>query len=365
MVLIQQVPAPTFAEADRAQLVEDEMRVLGLADVMQDDMHNVFGRLPATTEPTGRPVVISAHLDTVFPAETDLTLTRSERYFCGPGVGDNSTGVAGLLSVAETILNHGLIRRSDIWFVANVGEEGLGDLRGMRAVADRFGSDARYVVVEGGLFGQLSYQAIGVKRFKIEARAPGGHSWGNYGATSAIHMLAHLIAAFDSLTVPTVPKTTYNVGLIEGGTSINTIAQHAALWLDLRSEDTRTLSDLVAQVENLVELHNKRHLVHATGASLTMTQVGNRPAGRAKRNSALVGWARDALWHVGHSDVRTIASSTDANVPLSRGYEAVCLGLTESANSHRMDEYIVTDLLPAGLGQLLLVALAAANANEE
>lgn len=362
---IQQVPAPTFAEEKRSRLVEADMNALGLVDVMGDDIHNVYGRLPATTPLTGRPLVISAHLDTVFPMETDLTLTRTDRYLCGPGVGDNSTGVAGILEVARSILAHKLAHDGDIWFVANVGEEGLGDLRGMRAVVDRFGGAARYVVVEGGLFGQLSYQGIGVKRFRIEANAPGGHSWGNFGAASAIHVLAHLITDLDGLTLPVEPKTTYNVGLIEGGTSINTIAQHATLWLDLRSEDAGMLSELVAQVEHLVGIYNRQHVIDGTGVSLTVTQVGDRPPGRAKRNSPLAKWSRAALRQVGHADVRTIASSTDANVPLSRGYEAICIGLTESANSHRLDEYIVTTPLPAGLGQLLLVALAAANTNEE
>lgn len=362
---IQQVPAPTFAERERAELVEQEVAALGLVDVGRDELDNVFGRLPGTDADRVQPVVVSAHLDTVFPRETDLTLSRTDRFLCGPGVGDNSTGVAGILTIADTIRRHGLAHSGDIWIVANVGEEGLGDLRGMRAVADRFGAGARYVVVEGGLFGQLSYQAIGVKRYRVDVQAPGGHSWGNFGAASAIHALAHLVTAIDSLVVPTSPKTTYNVGLIQGGTSINTIAQQAGMWLDLRSEDPATLAELVHQVETIVDLHNRQQQMRATDVRATMEQVGDRPAGRAKRTSALVSWAKAALREVGQTDIRTIASSTDANIPLSRGYEAICLGLTESANSHRLDEYIDITHLPAGLGQLLLVVLAAANDCEE
>jgi acetylornithine deacetylase/succinyl-diaminopimelate desuccinylase-like protein len=362
---IQQVPAPTFAEAKRAKLVEREMSALGLADVSRDALQNVYGRLPGTSPAAGRPVIVSAHLDTVFPVETDLTLSRTDHYLCGPGVGDNSTGVAGILTVAHSILHRKLDHCSDIWIVANVGEEGLGDLRGMRAVVDRFGGEARYVVVEGGLFGQLSYQAIGVKRYRVDVTAPGGHSWGNFGAASAIHTLAHVATDIDGLSVPASPKTTYNVGLIEGGTSINTIAQQASMWLDLRSEDPATLDDMVGHVSGILDRHSRQHASRGTDVQIAMTQVGNRPAGHAKRNSPLVSWARAALRQVGHPDVRTIASSTDANVPLSHGYDAICLGLTESANSHRLDEYIDIDHLPAGLGQLLLVALAAANAFEE
>lgn len=362
---IQQVPAPTFAEGDRARLVEQEMSDLGLANVRRDSMNNVFGRLPATERKCGRPLVISAHLDTVFPIDTDLTLSRSGDYLCGPGVGDNSTGVAGLLTIAQAILEHKLPHHADMWFTANVCEEGLGDLKGMRAVVDRFGADARYLVVEGGLFGQLSSQAIGVKRYRIEATAPGGHSWGNFGATNAIHALAYLIVAVDGLSVPTLPKTTYNVGVIEGGTLINTVAQSATIWLDLRSEDPAALAVLVGQVNQLVDSLNKQHQLEGTGVCFTMTQVGDRPAGQGVKGSKLVSWAKAALRQVGRTDIRMIASSTDANVPLSRGYETVCLGLTESGNSHRLDEYIDTTFLPAGLGQLLLVTLAAANDCEE
>lgn len=358
---IQQVPAPTFAETKRAKLVEGDLAALGLTDVGRDELQNVFGRLPGADSARTRPVVVSAHLDTVFPMETDLTLTRTDHYLCGPGVGDNSTGVAGILTIARAIRERGLAHHSDIWIVANVGEEGLGDLRGMRAIVDRFGERARYIVVEGGLFGQLSYQAIGVKRYRVDVQAPGGHSWGNFGSVSAIHALAHLVTAIDSLTVPMAPKTTYNVGLIQGGTSINSIAQQASIWLDLRSEDPATLLELVGQVETIVDLHNRQQQMRATDVRVTMTQVGDRPAGRAKRNNALVTWSKAALRHVGQSDIRTIASSTDANIPLSRGYEAVCLGLTESANSHRLDEYISISHLPAGLSQLLLVVLAAAS----
>lgn len=362
---IQQVPAPTFAEAQRAKLVERELASFGLADVDRDELENVFGCLPGATPSHVRPTVVSAHLDTVFPIETDLSLTRTDHYLCGPGVGDNSTGVAGILTIARTIRERELDHGGDIWIVANVGEEGLGDLRGMRAVVDRFGPQARYVVVEGGLFGQLSHQAIGVKRYRIDVRAPGGHSWGNFGAGSAIHALAHLITAIDSLTVPLAPKTTYNVGLIQGGTSINTIAQQASMWLDLRSEDPATLLELVSQVEAIIDLHNRQQQMRASDVQITTTRVGDRPAGRARRNSALVSWSKAALRQVGHSDIRTIASSTDANIPLSRGHDAVCIGLTESANSHRLDEYIDISHLPAGLGQLLLVVLAAANDRED
>ena len=359
IVAIQQIPAPTFDEERRARYVEERFQSLGLIDVSRDALNNVYGRAPGN-DPARRPLVISAHLDTVFPAGTDLTTRREGALYYGPGIGDNSAGVAGLLVVAGALREFGLAHAADIHFVANVGEEGLGDLRGMRAVVDRFGGAATYVVVEGGLYGQLTHQAIGVRRYRVEVTAPGGHSWGSFGAPSAIHVLGHLIAAIDGLSVPPEPKTTYNVGIIEGGLSINTIAAAARLWLDLRSESPEALERLVEHVHAIVREMSDRYAARGDGVGIDLIEVGNRPAGNIPRRSPIVAAAEAALRAVGCADVRYIVSSTDANIPLSRGYQAVCLGLTHSTNCHRTDEYIDVTHLPAGLGQLLLVTLAAA-----
>ena len=256
-IVVQQIPAPTFAEAQRANTIEKRFKEVGLVDVAQDGLHNVYGRFLGTHPDQHNPVIISAHSDTVFPAETDLTVRQEGTLVYGPGIGDNSTGVAGLIALAESLKLHQIRPLADIWFVSNVGEEGLGDLRGMRAVVERFGANATYLIVEGGLFGQISHQAIGVQRFEITLTAGGGHSWGNFGRPSAIHELGHLIAAIDKLHVPATPKTSYNVGVIEGGTSINTIAQSAKMLLDLRSEEPQQLAELVAQVQALVAKRQK------------------------------------------------------------------------------------------------------------
>lgn len=359
IVAIQQVAAPTFAEARRSEYMAAQFRAAGVAEVERDVLHNVFARLPGR-DPNRPPLVVSAHLDTVFPAATDLSTRRDGALLYGPGIGDNSAGLAGLLVLARTLTGRALPHAADIYLVANVGEEGLGDLRGMRAVVERFGGRAVYVVVEGGLFGQLTHQAIGVRRYRIEVTAPGGHSWGGFGAASAIHVLGRLIAAIDALDVPAAPKTTYNVGIIEGGTSINTIANTARLWLDLRSEAPAELERLVERVQGLLRDANQAHEAAEDGVRVVAEQVGNRPAGAVGRDAPIVAHADAALRAVGCPDVRYIVSSTDANIPLSRGYEAVCLGLTQSGNSHRPDEYLDVTHLPDGLGQLLLVALAAA-----
>lgn len=353
---IQQIPAPTFAEADRAAFVESQMLALGLQDVRQDDLHNVYGRFPGQHRRT--PLIITAHLDTVFPLETDLRIRENGRLLSGPGIGDNSTGVAGLLLLAKSLIENQIKLTNDVWLVANVCEEGLGDLRGIRAVVEKFGQSAKYIIVEGGLFGQISHQAIGVRRFRLEVSGPGGHSWGSFGAASAIHVLGHLISAIDKLPVPVSPRTTYNVGIIEGGTSINTIAQSAALQLDLRSEEPSALQQLVDSVTDIVQQTNQ--LRRDDGIHVTMTAIGSRPPGQISRHTALVKTAVDALHYVGSQGITFMMGSTDANVPLSKGFTAVVLGLTESGNAHRLDEFIDPTRLPDGLSQLLLVTLATA-----
>ncbi|MCP4425585.1 MAG: M20/M25/M40 family metallo-hydrolase [Chloroflexi bacterium] len=359
-VAIQQIPAPTFAEAKRANYIQSQFTAAGLQDVAWDELYNVYGRFPGAS-PQHPPVILSAHSDTVFPADTDLTVRRNGRLICGPGLADNSIGVAGMLGLAQTLVEHNPPLLADIWFVANVGEEGLGDLRGMKAVVERFGRDAVYIVVEGGLFGQISHQAIGVRRFRIEIKTGGGHSWGNFGRPSAIHELAHLIAAIDRLSVPAAPKTTYNVGVIQGGTSVNSIAHSAAMQLDLRSEEPALLAGLVSAVEEIIAAAQARLAVDdRNDVLITMTEIGNRPAGSISRQAPLVVWAEESLRYVGCHQVRYVVSSTDANVPLSQGVTAVCVGLTKSGNAHRLDEYIDPINLPNGLKHLLLLTLAAA-----
>lgn len=358
-VTIQQIAAPTFAEEDRAIFIQSQFKAVGLKKVVRDDMNNVYGQIPAASEKPNSPVVISAHLDTVFPKETDLSISKIGSIIYGPGLGDNSIGLAALIHLASELLDHRLQLYNDVWFVANVCEEGLGDLRGMRAVVDRFGEGARYIVVEGGLYGQISHQAIGVKRFRIDVRTAGGHSWGDFGQPSAIHELANLITAITHIQVPTKPKSTFNIGVINGGTSINTIAQSAFLQLDLRSEGEEELDKLVMEVDSLVSDMQDNYDQNGH-VQVSMSLIGMRPPGSIPRQTNLVTLAEEALTFVGCQNITYIAGSTDANIPLSYGYQAVCIGLTESGNAHRLDEFIDTRNLKNGLWQLSLVVLAAA-----
>ena len=358
-IAIQQIPSPTNAELELADFVEDQFYKIALADVGQDSLHNTFARIAG--DASERPVVISAHTDTVFPAGTDLTVRFENKkhpdqgLIYGPGLADNALGVAGLVVLAKTLKKYELITRSDVWFVANVGEEGLGDLKGMRAIVDRFGDQATYVVVEGGSYGHIFYEAIGVKRYEISVQTKGGHSWGDYGSPNAIHLLSRLISALDDLDLSPDPKTTLNVGVIEGGTTVNTIAARASCQLDLRSTMPGALAQLVKEVARLVT-----DAIDGHDVDVTMTQIGDRPAGIVAPETNLVRWAADALGYVGNNHVSYLAGSTDANIPISRGLPAVCIGLANSGNTHRTDEFIDPTHLAQGLGQLLLLTLAAA-----
>lgn len=357
-IAIQQIPSPTFEEGRRADYIESLYRNNGLSDVRKDDIHNVFGRIAGSDSQS--PVVVSAHLDTVFSQSTDLAVSYegdeedSHRIY-GPGLADNALGVAGLITLARALAMYDFPTSSDIWLAANVCEEGLGNLRGMREVVDSFGEAKAYLVVEGGSFGHVFHEAVGVRRYLIEAKTPGGHSWGDFGTPNAIHELSRIIASISNLSVPGEPKTTFNVGVIEGGTVINAIASAAKCQLDIRSADKEALDDLTAKVKGLVSTANAQSSV-----SVEMKQIGERPSGRLPRQTPVVAMAAEALRQVGCDDVDFMGGSTDASVPISLGLPAVCIGLAKSGNTHRLDEFVDITHLHQGLGQLLLLTLAAA-----
>src|SRR6476469_3504028 len=250
-IAIQQIPAPTFDEARRSAEVAERMRALGLADVRIDAVGNVYGRRAGRAGGPG--LLIAAHLDTVFPAGTDLAVRRAGARIYGPGLGDNSMGVAALLHLAQALGQADVANAGDIWFVANVGEEGLGDLRGMRAAVDQLGDhiDAA-IALEGCDADRIIHAGLGVRRYQISAAAAGGHSWSDFGSPSAIHALVRLAAQFTQLQVPKEPRSSFNIGVIEGGSSVNTIAERASLLLDLRSTTPTGLGTLIRQVEQIV-----------------------------------------------------------------------------------------------------------------
>jgi acetylornithine deacetylase/succinyl-diaminopimelate desuccinylase-like protein len=353
---IQQIPAPTFHEQARAAFVREQFAALGLADVEIDDLGNVYGRRPGGSASFGsaqdkRPVLVTAHTDTVFPADTPLTLTRAPGRISGPGIGDNSLGVAGLCGLVWALEGEAL--PGDLLLAANVGEEGLGDLRGMRRVVERFGAQAQAIIVlEGMALGHIYHAGIGVRRYRFTARAEGGHSWLHFGRPSAIHALVRLGARITDFVVPPSPKTTFNIGAIGGGTSINTIAREAWLDLDLRSEDPATLAALAARVEELA------HSFNGQGVQIETQIIGDRPSGAIPRDHPLVQLAARALQEA-RLPFSFESGSTDANLPLSRGRPCVGLGLAYGGNAHRPDEYIETREIDKGLQSLASVVRGA------
>jgi acetylornithine deacetylase/succinyl-diaminopimelate desuccinylase-like protein len=344
-IQIQQIPAPTFHEEKRAEFIQGLFVNEQLQDICVDETGNVLARFPGQGK--ARPLIISAHMDTVFPAETDLSVKRGSELIHGPGLGDNSMGVAALFGLLWSLRERKIPLRGDIWFVANVGEEGLGDLRGMKAIVDRFGAEVHaYLVLEGLALGHVYHRAVGVRRYRVKARTGGGHSWSDYGQPSAVHELAKLVVGLTSLTLPSHPRTTINVGKISGGTSVNVIASEASLDLDLRSEGQATLAELVSAVEKLIRHANK------PGINVETEVIGHRPAGEISASHPLVVLGRDCLREQG-LDAGLISGSTDANVPLSKGYPAIVLGVTTGGSAHTVHEYINTAPIPQGLGQLV------------
>jgi tripeptide aminopeptidase len=348
---IQQIPAPTFHETERASFVQTLFEQEALADISTDPTGNVYACLPG--EGKARPIILSAHTDTVFPFSTSLKVSRTPERLCGPGIGDNSLAVAALLGLVWSLRAQPLFLPGDLWLVANTGEEGLGDLAGMRAVVNRFGSTPlAYLVLEGMSFGKIYHRGLGVRRYRITATTEGGHSWGSYGKPSAIHELAALVTRLTALQLPETPRTTLNVGVIEGGTSVNTIAPHACLELDLRSENPRTLADLSCQVQTLVEQANWPEV------QFTAEVIGNRPASELPLHHPLVRLGVECLEKQGVSPELCIGS-TDANVPLSRGLPAICIGLTTGSGAHTTGEYIDLHPLEKGMAQLVMLVARA------
>jgi acetylornithine deacetylase/succinyl-diaminopimelate desuccinylase-like protein len=344
-IAIQQIPAPTFHERDRAEFVRRTFLEEGLSNVELDETGNVFARLAGRK--SAKELVVSAHLDTVFLPNIDLHVERESDRVLGPGIGDNSLGVAGLFGLVWALQARSQVLPADLWLVANVCEEGLGNLRGMRAVVDRFGSrPLAYIVLEGMALGQVYQRGLGVRRYRVTVHTPGGHSWIDYGQSSAIHELTALSARILALELSRSPRTTLNIGIISGGTSVNTIASEAMLELDLRSEDPVTLEALARQVDHLVSAAQK------PGVEMSVELIGQRPSGEIPIDHPLVTLARDSLRRAGiESHLNT--GSTDANLPLSRGLPAITIGLTTGGRAHTVQEFINIAPLEKGMEQAL------------
>lgn len=345
------IPAPTNDEGERASALASILRDAGFDDVTVDDLDDVTGRIRGRR--SDRAVLLAAHTDTVFPRSVDVTPRREGDRLFGPGIGDNTISIATVVVLKSLLDRLGIVPDVDIIVTGNVGEEGLGDLRGMRAVMDANPEIGAAVAVEGHALGRITHQGVGSRRLEVTLTGPGGHSWGDFGRPSAIHAAAKLVAQLDAIPLPAEPKTTLNVGILTGGISVNTIAPDARMVIDMRSLDQDALERLVSEAE--------RRIVAARTNDITVDSkvVGDRPAGRLPEDQGLVPIARASL-ELLDIDPTLDASSTDANIPISRRIPAVCIGVASGGHAHREDEYIDLELVPTGVTQLAMVTLEAA-----
>ena len=338
---ICEVPSPTFAEADRAALLMTLWRDAGLEPRL-DPIGNVLADVPGGSGPR---VVLAAHLDTVFEAGTDVSVREAEGRWYAPGLGDNSASLAVLTALAESIAAGALPERPRLLLCATVGEEGLGDLRGAKAlVADVADTADAFIAVDGHL-GGVVHQAVGSVRFEVLLRGPGGHSWGDHGTPSAVHALGDIIHALTRIELPRLPRSSLNVGVVRGGTTVNAIAEQASCTVDLRSVDPVELARLATEAERRARSVARRH-----GLEVTVTRVGQRPAASGG-NEALVAAAERALRTIGIEPQRS-ASSTDANAAMAAGLPALCFGVYRGGDAHRAGEWIDPASLDQGLAAL-------------
>lgn len=345
-IQIQQIPAPTFFEEQRGKFVRSLFLREGLKEVSADSLGNYFGCLPGRQKKL-KPLVVTAHLDTVFQTGINLQIKREADRVYGPGLGDNSIGVAALIGLVWMLREKEMMLKRDLWFAANVGEEGLGDLRGMREVVGRFGANvAGYLVLEGLALGHVYHKAIGVRRYQVTVKTAGGHSWSDYGHPSAVHELASIISQLTSIRLPSEPRTTMNVGTIAGGTGINVLAAEAKCELDLRSEDPAVLAKLVRQVKDIMIRAGR------DGVKITAEVIGERPAGEISAGHHFIQAALAATHEQGWNAVLT-SGSTDANVPLSKNIPAVVLGITTGGGAHTVNEFVDVPPIESGMKGLL------------
>jgi acetylornithine deacetylase/succinyl-diaminopimelate desuccinylase-like protein len=323
-----EVPAPPFKESTRAQLLQGVFQELGLQHVRIDRAGNVLGDRPGAA---ARPrLVVAAHLDTVFPEGTSVKVRREGHTLHGPGIGDNCRGLAVMVAVVRSLKNAAVQTPGSITFVANVGEEGLGDLRGMKALFNETmkGQIDRFVSIDGpGM--HVTHIAVGSHRYRMTFKGPGGHSFGAFGLPNPANALGRAIAKIAEIQVPSQPRTTFNVGRIGGGTSVNAIPAEAWMEVDLRSSDPSTLASLDARIQAAVDAgvaEENRRWKSEGKISVTKELVGDRPAGSISTGSPIVQTVQAAARAVLGVAVPFSEGSTDANFPLSLNIPAVAIG---------------------------------------
>jgi acetylornithine deacetylase/succinyl-diaminopimelate desuccinylase-like protein len=327
-IAVAQIAAPTGEEHERGGWVARRFRDCGLSTIHTDDAGNVIGRRDGGEDIPA--VVICAHLDTVFPRETDLSIRRDGARLVGPGINDNGRGLAVMLALAGEIDGVRLRSRRPIEFVATTGEEGLGDLRGAKHYfANRGRSAHAALALDGAGDERVIHRALGSRRFRVSFSGPGGHSWAAFGSANAVHAAAAAATRLAALPLPTSPRTTLSVGRIGGGLSVNSIPDSAWLEIDLRSTSAVHLDDLERSIRRVVQAacdeENGKRTMATRALTAQIEPIGLRPCGETPAEHALVQAAMAATRLVGrHPDLAL--ASTDANVPISQGIPAIAIG---------------------------------------
>ncbi len=378
---ITALPAPSFAEHARAAWLRQHLDLLGLS-TSADAVGNLLGARPGLHAGVEAPcIALSAHLDTVFPASTQLNIRREQARLLGPGISDNGAGLAALWALAAALQEVGIVTAMPLLFVANVGEEGEGNLRGIRhlyrerlAARDAPRADAPpadvndappprlavLIALDGAGTDNIIAQALGSRRFEIVISGPGGHSWSDHGAPNPIVAAALLVGALSRIPLPVNPRTTLNIGSIEGGTSINTIPERVVLKVDLRSSDPLRINELEQLLRHAVAdacAETQAHALPRAHLTSTITLVGERPSGELPATSPLLAAIRAVDKQLGIQS-QLQRASTDANIPLSLGLEAVALGAGGSGGgAHTLQEWFDPTGREQALKRLVLLLL--------
>ena len=343
LIELTEIPAPPFGEEQRGERFAEMLAAAGLTDVMTDTVGNVIGRRPGRSGE--RVIAISAHLDTVFPIDTDVTVRIEGDTYTAPGIGDNTRGLVVLLGILRAMQATEIETEADVLFIGNVGEEGLGDLRGVKHLFREGGPRIdTLIAVDGGGTRRLVWGGVGSHRYRVTFKGPGGHSWSAFGTANPHHALGRAIANFDNAApevTSTEPKTSYNIGRIGGGTSINSVPFESWMEVDMRSGSQDKLDAIDAVLQRAVQAAlREENAARTEGDPLTVDveRVGTRPAAKGDAESGLVQRAAAAIrWTGLEPDLRI--SSTDANHPISLGIPAITLSRGGiSSDSHALTE---------------------------
>lgn len=369
------IPAPPFGEALRAERMADLFREVGLTRVAQDEEGNVLAAGPGSQgsdpsmawKPDGRGpegseglIVVSAHLDTVFPPETDVTPRRVDGRILAPGIADDGRGLAALLALAWASVHLPLPPLPPLLFVATVGEEGAGDLRGARHLFREGGpgrSARGFLSLDGVGLDRIISVGVGSTRLRVRVAGPGGHSWTDWGIQNPIHTLGRIISAVDALSLPSDPRTTLTVARVGGGKSINAIPEEGWMEVDIRSRDQEELGRLEERFRGICRREEQRDADAGRKATMEIRELGRRPAGATAEDDPLVQAALKASQELGVAASLT-ASSTDANLPMSLAIPAITLGAGGRAGGiHTLQEWYSNEEGPEGILRALLTLL--------